>query len=84
MSLFTYVDGPADLFVMARNLTESRPFAQRLCIQQPQGRAPRLFDITNLRRRIADIQNEAKQSIQDCDCIFGLEDNSIPPPHALK
>ena len=28
-SLFTYVDGPADLFVTARNFTESSRFAQR-------------------------------------------------------
>jgi hypothetical protein len=83
--LLTYVDGLADLFVTARNLTEASRFAQRLCVQRPQtDRVLRLFDISSRRNRIADIQNEAKQYLQGCDLIFGVEDDTVPPPHALR
>jgi Lsr2 protein len=44
----------------------------------------RLFDISSRRYRIVDIQNEAKQYLPGCDFIFGLEDDTIPPPHALR
>src|SRR6476660_291444 len=67
-NLFTYIDGPAGLFVTARNFTESGRFAQRLCIQRPQiDRVLRLFDISSRRYRIVDIQNEAKQYLPGCD-----------------
>jgi hypothetical protein len=77
-NLFTYIDGPADLYIAARNFTEASRFAQRLCVQRPQERAPKLFDIRNRRQRIAEIQNAAKEYLQGADYIFGLEDDSVP------
>jgi hypothetical protein len=64
--------------------TEASRFDQRLCVQRPQaGRATREYDIQGRRRRIAELQNEAKPYLRDCDYIFGLEDDKIPPSHAL-
>jgi hypothetical protein len=82
-NLFTYIDGPADLYIAARNFTEASRFAQRLCVQRPQERAPKLFDIRNRRQRIAEIQNAAKEYLQGADYIFGLEDDSVPRADAL-
>jgi hypothetical protein len=84
-NLVTYVDGPADLFVAARNLTEASRFNQRLCVQRlKSGPASRVFDISNRRVRIAAIQNEVKEYLGSCDFILGLEDDTTPPPHALR
>jgi hypothetical protein len=83
-SLFTYVDGPAGLYVKARNFTEQSKFGERLCVQRPPEKHPvRNFDLYMRRLRIAQIQNEAKQYLGACDYIFGIEDDTIVPANAL-
>lgn len=83
ISILTYVDGDAELYVKARNLTEQSRFKQRLCVQRPGGTSPPPTDINGRRKRIAAIHNEAKQYLQQADYVFGLEDDTIPPTNAL-
>lgn len=82
-NLFTYVDGNSELFVMVRNLTEASKFASRLCVQRTADRTPATFGLHERRKRIAAIHNESKALIGKCDYVFGLEDDTIPPSHAL-
>lgn len=85
-NLLTYVDGDAQLFLQTRNLTDASRFASRLCVQRrPTGtsKVGQVFGLMDRRKRIADIKNESKALIGACDYVFGLEDDTIPPPNAL-
>jgi hypothetical protein len=71
--------------VAARNLTEASRLNERLWVQRLKaGAAPQVFDISNRRVRIAAIQNEVKEYLGGCDFIFGVEDDTIPSPHAFR
>ena len=83
-NLFTYVDGDVALFVKARNFTQESKFNQRLCIQRSDNTKPSKFGYQVRRNRISKINNEAKEYLQNCDYIFGLEDDTIPPTNALQ
>jgi hypothetical protein len=84
-SLFTYVDGDQALFLKARNLTEGSKFEQRLCVQRAESKSSASrHSIEGRRIRISEIHNEAKMLIGDCKYVFGLEDDTIPPPSALQ
>lgn len=76
-NLLVIVDGPVDLFVKARNFVEMSKFKERLCIQFQSKHKLRQFDIMGRRMRIADIHNELKKHIVDCEFIFGIEDDTI-------
>jgi len=82
-NLLVMVDGnDQDLFLKARNLTEKSKFNERLCIQYKSDRVPQ--NIPERRQRIADIKNKSREYIGDCDYIFGIEDDTLVPPDALK
>ena len=83
-NLLAIVDGPADLFLNVRNRVEMSRFAQRLAIQFNSKHKLRHYDLLGRRMRIADIHNEIRKHIWDCDFIFGLEDDTIIPFNALQ
>jgi len=83
-NLLVIVDGKPDLFVEARNFCEGSKFDQKLCLEFKSKHVLRHFDIPGRRMRISDIHNFAKQHIINCDYVFGVEDDTIIPPHALK
>lgn len=83
-SLLTYVDGDNALFEHIRQLTESSKFANGQCVQRKaQPGQVKTYDVSGRRRRIAAIKNESKAFLPDCDYVFGVEDDTIVPPHAL-
>lgn len=83
-NLLVIVDGDAKLFVDVRNRVEMSRFANRLCLQFKSKHVLRQFSIQERRLRISDIHNMAKENIQPCDYVFGIEDDTIIPTDALK
>lgn len=83
-NLLVLVDGDATLFIDARNRTELSKFASRLCVQWKSKHTLRHYDIAGRRMRIADIHNDAKQYIGECEFIFGVEDDTIIQSNSLK
>lgn len=83
VNLLVIVDGKPDLYVTTRNFVEQSKFAERLCVEFTTEHKKPKYDILGRRLRIADIHNQAKQYIQDCDYIFGLEDDTVVPTNAL-
>lgn len=82
-NLLVYVDGPdKKLFEKARNLTIQSKFKERLCIQRKTKALSSGLD--RRRFRIATIKNESKELIGECDYVFSLEDDTLPPTTALK
>lgn len=86
VSLFTYVDSKnMRLYEKVRNYTQESKFGERICIQRRiKGDNPKEFAVELRRKRISDIKNESRQYINNCDYVFGIEDDTIVPPHALK
>ena len=82
-NLLVLVDGNANLFLTARNLTESSKFASRLCIQRKSDGNPR-YDLRARRIRISTLHNEMKQHVPDCDYVWSIEDDGTFQPDALK
>lgn len=85
-ALLTYVDGDSKLFVQTRNLTELSKFGERLCVQRSyegRGQHRPAVSVRERRNRIAAIHNEAKEFIPECEYVFGIEDDTIVPAHAL-
>lgn len=84
-SLLVMVDSSdADLFIQARNLTESSKFAERLCIQRKPDGSQFRYSLQHRRLRISDVHNELRQHVPACDYVFGLEDDGTFRPDALK
>lgn len=80
--LLTYVDGDTRLYEQVSALTATAKFPERLCVR-------RKFEIAThsllaRRQRIAAIKNESKALLPACDFIFGIEDDTIVPTHALS
>jgi hypothetical protein len=82
-NLLTYVDGDQELFLKTRNLTQQSKFVERLCVHRGVQRRTPQFGLRERRKRIAAIKNESKTLIGECDYIFGIEDDTIVPSHAL-
>jgi hypothetical protein len=82
-NLLVIVDGDEKLFVKARNFVEMSKFNERLCIQFKSNHKIKQFDTLNRRRRIADVHNLSKDYINDCEFIFGIEDDTIFPLNTL-
>lgn len=82
-NLLTYVDGDLELFQKTRNFTVNSKFNDRLCVYRKRG-IPNVGSIRRRRQRIADIHNEIKDIIKDCDYIFMIEDDTLFPLNALK
>lgn len=83
-NLLTIVDGnDKKLYEKARNLTEMSKFEQRLCVFRNKPQVQRL-SIPARRLRIATIHNELKQYLVNSEYIFGIEDDTIVPPHTLN
>lgn len=83
VNLLCYVDGPLQLFEVARNLTVNSKFNQKLCVYRKKG-TPNVGSVRRRRRRIAEIHNEVKVFIQNADYIFLTEDDTLLPTTALK
>lgn len=77
-NLLVWVDGPMDLYEVARNLTRESRFYERLCIYGKK----HVVDVGSVRRRrerIAEIHNDIKTRLVDCDWVFSLEDDTLMP-----
>lgn len=83
-NLLVVVDGDNNLFIEVRNMVEMSRFGQRLCLQFKSKHTLKQYGIQERRLRISDIHNFAKQHIQDCEYVFGLEDDTIIPPDTLR
>lgn len=82
-NLLVYVDGPdKKLFEVARNKTIQSKFAQKLCVAS--GNKTVISGIDRRRHRIASIKEASKELIGECDYVFSLEDDTLPPLNALK
>ena len=84
INLLAFVDGEADLFLIARNLVEQSKFAERLCVQGNIPGERREFSINTRRRRIAAIHNEMRKLIKSCDYFLLTEDDTVMPSDALS
>lgn len=82
-NLFVYVDGDYTLFEKARNFTVKSKFIEKLCVYRRKG-LPNVGSIRSRRKRIADIHNEIKASINKCEYIFLIEDDTIVPLNTLQ
>lgn len=78
------VDGDQALFVKARNLIQNSRFKERLCVSFKSSHRLRHYDTLGRRLRIADIHNQLRGYIGDCDYIMGIEDDTLVPTNALK
>lgn len=82
-NLLAIVDGDQNLFVDVRNRVALSKFNQRLAFHRKKG-IPSSGTIRKRRQRIADIHNEVKDLIADCDYVFSVEDDTLYPPTTLK
>jgi hypothetical protein len=82
--LLVHVDGDADLYLAARNLTEQSNFVERLCVQSELSGRQREASINARRRRIAAIHNNIGRLLKPCRYVFLVEDDGILPAHALS
>lgn len=82
-NLLVYVDGDQKLYEAARNFTVMSRFKQRLCLFRSRG-LPNISSLHRRRQRIADIHNELKGIIKQCDYIFMLEDDTLFPYNTLQ
>lgn len=80
-SLLTYVDGNKALHDRVSQLTEASKFTTRQCIRRKFEKPTN--GLHARRRRITAIKNESKRFIGECDYVFGIEDDTIVPTHAL-
>lgn len=81
-SLLAYVDGDRFLYERVSALVEASKFAGRRCVKRPYEKPTN--GLHARRKRIAAIKNESKALIGDCDYVFGIEDDTIVPPHTLS
>lgn len=81
-NIVTYVDGNQPLFEIARHLTVNSKFKERLCHYRAKG-VPNVGSVKRHRQRIADVHNEIKYLIGECDYVFLLEDDTLPPLNML-
>lgn len=81
-SLLAYVDGDRFLYERVSALVEASKFAGRRCVKRPYEKPTN--GLHERRRRISAIKNESKRLIGECDYVFGIEDDTIVPPHALS
>ncbi len=82
-NLLVYVDGDMELFDKTRNYVVQSKFAQKLCVYRRKGLADP-SSVRRRRKRIAEIHNELKTMIGECDYIFSVEDDTLFPPNALQ
>lgn len=83
-NILVVVDGDSNFFVDVRNRVEMSKFEQRLCVQYKAKDKLKKYSYALRRKRISDIHNFAKQYIQECDYVFGLEDDTIFGVDTLK
>lgn len=83
INILTYVDGNQPLFEIARNLTVNSKFKERLCVYRAKG-VPSVSIFKKHRQRIADVHNEIKSLINECDYVFLLEDDTLPPLNVMQ
>ena len=83
VNILVFVDGNQQLFEIARNLTVNSKFNERLCVYRHKG-VPSVGSVKRHRQRIADVHNDIKPLIKDCDYIFLLEDDTLPPLNTLE
>ena len=82
-NLICIVDGPVELFLNVRNRVVQSKFNQKLCVQYVSNVQFKEHDINARRLRIADIHNQLKQHIGECDYVLGIEDDTIVPDYTL-
>lgn len=83
-TLLTYVDGGKTLYDYTNRLTQASKFAAPTCVWR-KGRLPfPSHSLLERRTRISAIKNESKAYIPDSQYVFGIEDDTIVPPHALE
>lgn len=82
-NLFVYIDGDLNLFEIAQRYVSESRFKERQIKFRRKG-LPNVSHITSRRKRIADIHNEIKMIIPECDYVFLLEDDTLIEPDALK
>ena len=83
-NLLVVVDGDDELFVHTRNKVEETKFNQRLTVHYKDGDKMRNYSKAHRRMRIAKLNNYAKQFIQDCRFVMGIEDDTYFPANTLK
>jgi hypothetical protein len=81
-SLLTYVDGERTLYERVQQRVEASKFKERLTHRRKYEKPT--HSLTERRKRIAAIKNESKRLIGECDYVFGIEDDTIVPTHALS
>lgn len=82
VNLLTYVDGDLNLYNKVRNMTNGSRFAEKLSVYRKKGIAG-TSTMLRRRKRIADIHNEIKEYVNQCDYIFVVEDDTYLPRTAL-
>lgn len=83
VNLLTYVDGGPELYLKARNFTMNARFKDKLCITRKHGDA-HVGSMRLRRQRIADIHNEIKPLINNCDYVLVVEDDTVIPANTIK
>jgi hypothetical protein len=84
VGLLVYVDGNAELYTKTRNYVVQSKFADQLCVQGHLEGQQRKYSINARRRRIAAVHNAIRPLLKPCEYVFLIEDDSVPPPNALK
>jgi hypothetical protein len=82
--LLVYVDGDTQLVDETQRYVDQSKFAQCVCVAGTIPGPRREYSSNTRRRRIAAIHNEVRTLLVPCEYVLLLEDDSIPPPHALK
>lgn len=81
-NIVVLVDGNMQLFDLANNLVSGSKFNQKLCVFRRKG-IPNHGSVRARRKRIAEIHNEFKQYVKNCDFVFSLEDDTLFPLNTL-
>lgn len=84
-NILCIVDGDNQLYIRARNLIAGTKFRERLTIKSVNEGLPSKLDISQRRRRIAAVHNQAKKLIAHTDgYVLSVEDDTLIPPNALN
>ncbi len=82
-NIIFYVDGDYRLFTLTQQKSYQSKFIRKQVIFRNKGIGS-TGSVKHRRKRIADIHNEIKHKIGNCDYVFLLEDDTAIPSYALK
>lgn len=81
--LLVMIDGDLRLYEKAQLFVVNSKFIKREIVFRHKG-LPSDSNVRGRRKRIADIHNEIKQYVPDCEYVFLLEDDTLIPSNALS